>query len=159
MDKYVNTSGFDMNTFDAERVAARESQERTEKIANDPNFRAANDLKDIERQNNIDNYFREQRRVEENRIVDENYRRFKQEQERKDAQKRAKVEFEQQQAREQHLQKYLEKNKATKAAYERYKQHSVFYRMFHKNIYKMSSNKRDKMSVEDINALYGGRSK
>lgn len=156
MDKYVNTNGFDMNQFDAERVAFRESQEKAERIANEPSFKAASDLKDIERQKSMDNYFREQDLAEERRAIREQQRKFLKEQELKDAQIKAKEEFEKEQERQRHLQEYKDKQEAVKKAYERYKQHSVFYRMFHKSVLKMN---RRKMSVEQINGLYGGRSK
>lgn len=45
---------------------------------------------------------------------------------------------------------------ATKAAYEKYKQQSPFYRLTHKNPYKMD---RSNMTVDEINELYGGKSR
>lgn len=156
MDKYVNTNGFDMNKFDADRVAFRESQEEAQRIANNPKFKAASDLKDIERQKSIDNYFREQELAEERKAIREQQRKFLKEQELKDAQIKAKEEFEKKQELEKRVQEYEPKQEAVKKAYERYKQHSAFYRMFHKSVLKMN---RRKMSVEQINGLYGGRSK
>ena len=149
MDKYVNTSDLDMNSFDAERVAARESQEKAAQFYSNPNVIAAQEEKrrkeiehaeSLRRMQAADNLGFANRRDEE---------RFRKQEALKDEQRRD-------QERDQKYQEHMEKIRATKAAYERYKQHSPFYRLTHKNPYKMD---RSNMTVDEINELYGGKSR
>lgn len=149
MDKYVNTSDFDMNSFDAERVATRESQEKAAKFSQNPNVIAAQEdkrRKEVEHAESL-------RRVQ---AADDLGFAIRRDQEQFSKQEALKDEQRKEQERQEYQEMMRERNNAVKAAYERYKQHSIFYRMFHKNVYKMD---RSKMSVEEINQLYGGKTK
>ena len=149
MDKYVNTSDFDMNSFDAERVATRESQEKATKFSQNPNVIAAQEdkrRKEVEHAESL-------RRVQ---AADDLGFAIRRDQEQFSKQEALKDEQRKEQERQEYQEMMRERNNAVKAAYERYRKHSAFYRMFHKNVYKMD---RSKMSVEEINQLYGGKSK
>ena len=149
MDKYVNTSDFDINSFDAERITARENQEKAAKFYQDPNIIAKQEAKRNEEIKHAESLRRMQAADNLSFANKRDEERFRKQETLKDEQR---IE----QERDQKYQEHLEKIKATKAAYERYKQHSPFYRMFHKNVYKMD---RSGMSVDEINNLYGGKSK
>lgn len=149
MDKYVNSGEFDMNSFDAERVAFRESQEKAAKLANDPKVI---EVREAARRKMVEAAERERRL----QAADDLRFALDREHELFSKQEAQKYERQKEYEKEQAYQARMEKIHATEEAYKRYRKHSVFYRMFHKNIYKM---KRDKMSVEEINQLYGGKTK
>lgn len=149
MEKYVNTEGFDMNSFDAERVAAREAQEKNSKFYNNPNVIAAQEEK-IRKEREHAESLRRMRNADDIGFANNrDYERFIKEERLKDEKLK-------EQERDIKYKEHLEKIAATKQAYERYKKKSIFYRMFHKSVYKMN---RQNMSIDDINELYGGKTR
>ena len=153
MDKYVNNGEFDMNSFDAERVAAREQQEKSDAI------RAAGVPSSAEMPRNtymeeLDKYEQKERErkaserarndiyeretIANDRYVVEDYKR---EQER--LAKREKILNEARQKKED----------AIDLARDRYREKSSLYKFFHR---RLSRRRADKMSVSEINNLYGG---
>ena len=149
MEKYVNTSGFDMNSFAAERVAAREAQEKSSKFYNKPNVIAAQEEKIKKEQEHAESLRRMRNADDLGFANNRDYERFIKEERLKDEKLR-------EQERDIKYKEHYEKVAATKQAYERYKKKSIFYRRFHKSVYKMN---RQNMSIDDINELYGGRTR
>lgn len=150
MDKYVNTSDFDMNSFDAERVTARESQEKATKFFQNPNVIPAQEAKRKQEIEHAESLRRMQAADDlgfANRRDQERFR--KQEELKEEKMKEEKLERERLE--------YIEKRVAVRSAYERYKNQSIFYRVFHKSVYKMDP--YNKMNIEEINQLYGGKTK
>lgn len=145
MDKYINTNGFDMNSFDADRVAAREEQEKAKQ-----NYRpisdelmAAYDAGENRKREERKAEQRRQEKLEEIEIQEARYRMedWKREQERIKA--RANILKKQEEAKEA----------AIDLARERYLEKSGLYRLFHK---RLSAKKASKMTTSQINNLYGG---
>ena len=68
-----------------------------------------------------------------------------------------KLELEKELQKEAYINEMKVKREAAKKAYERYKSKSIFYRMFHKSVYNMKNYKQ--MNVDEINELYGGKSR
>lgn len=149
MDKYINTSGFDMNSFDADRVAFRESQE---KAAQAQSPEAVNSRAMYEAKLKREKEEREHAIAREEAIANDNRER----REIRERNERERKQYEESK-REQYIAETNAKRKAIKAAYERYQKHNVFYKMFHKSVYKMDPYKT--MSVEQIDELYGGKSR
>lgn len=139
-----------MNSFDAERVAARENQEKAIKFSQNPNVVAAQEAK---RKKEIEHAEHLRRMQADGNLDFANRRdvdRFRKQEVIKDEQRK-------EQELEQKREEYNQKKAAVRSAYDRYKKHSAFYRLLHKSVYKMDP--YNSMTVDEINSLYEGKSK